>query len=32
MLDGGRAYDVVSIESNLRNNEKLIAHQNLQVL
>ena len=31
LLDGGRPYDVVSIEAKLRNNEKLVSHQNLQV-
>ena len=32
LLDGGRPYDVVSIEAKLRNNEKLVSHQNLQVI
>jgi centrosomal protein CEP135 len=31
MLDGGRSYDAVALESKLRNNEKLISHQNIQV-
>jgi hypothetical protein len=30
-LDGGRSYDVVSLEAKLRNNDKMISHQNLQV-
>lgn len=30
-LDGGRSFDAVSLETKLRNNEKLIAHQNLQI-
>ena len=31
LLDGGRSFDVVSMEANMRNNDKLISHQNLQV-
>ena len=31
LLDGGRSYDVVSLEATIRNNEKLISHQNIQV-
>jgi centrosomal protein CEP135 len=31
LLDGGRSFDAVSIEANFRNQEKLIAHQNLQI-
>ncbi|CAF0708300.1 unnamed protein product [Brachionus calyciflorus] len=31
LLDGGRSFDSVSLEANLRNNEKLIAHQNMQI-
>ncbi|XP_075786504.1 centrosomal protein of 135 kDa isoform X4 [Pelodiscus sinensis] len=30
-LDGGRSYDVISLESRSKSNEKLIAHLNLQV-
>ena len=31
VLDGGRAADVISLESKLKSNEKLVAHQNVQV-
>lgn len=30
-LDGGRPYDVITLEAQNINNEKLIAHLNLQV-
>lgn len=30
-LDGGRPYDVISLEAQNLSNEKLIAHLNLQV-
>jgi centrosomal protein CEP135 len=30
-LDGGRSFDAVSLEAKLRNNEKLISHQNIQI-
>lgn len=31
LLDGGRSCDIVTLEGSLRNNEKVIAHQNIQV-
>lgn len=31
-LDGGRSHDVVTLEGTLRNNEKVISHQNIQVI
>ncbi|XP_053314564.1 centrosomal protein of 135 kDa [Spea bombifrons] len=30
-LDGGRSYDVISLEARYRSNEKLVAHLNLQI-
>jgi hypothetical protein len=32
LFDGGRSFNAVSLEAALHNNEKLIAHQNLQVI
>ncbi|CAF1055145.1 unnamed protein product, partial [Didymodactylos carnosus] len=31
LLDGGRSADVLALESKLKSNEKLIAHQNVQI-
>ena len=31
MLEGGRPYDVVALESRNRSNERLISHLNIQV-
>lgn len=32
VLDGGRSADALSLESRLKSNEKVIAHQNAQVI
>ena len=31
LLDGGRSFEVVTLEGTMRNNEKVINHQNIQV-